>query len=164
MEGAFVGRAGQEGLAPEDQRKQPERVAALRRAEGEEAFVVAGEIEDRREIDLEELFGHRPGALVVEPPACAVGENTPTERARREIVDASQIAQHLGRWRRLLAGSPGVAVERTQPALGLHDRKTELVAPPLLGEAVGPALRRIVCKQQTVRHVRHAAGAQVLPS
>ena len=80
MEGARVGRARQEGLAPEDQREHLEPVAALRFGEGEQAVVVAGKIEERREIDLEELLGDRSRALVVEPPPRAVGENAPAER------------------------------------------------------------------------------------
>ena len=42
MEGARVGCAWQEGLAPEDQREHLEPVAALRLGEGEQAVVVAG--------------------------------------------------------------------------------------------------------------------------
>ena len=77
MEGPLVYRAGQEGLAPEDQREELEAVAPFRIVEGEEAVVVAGEVEDRREIDLEKLLGHRARALIIEPPARAVGESAP---------------------------------------------------------------------------------------
>ena len=59
MEGALIDRAGQEGLAPEDQREHLEAMTPRTVVEGEEAVVVAGEVEDRREIDLEELLGHR---------------------------------------------------------------------------------------------------------
>ena len=125
---------------------------------------MAGKVEERREIDLEELLGDRPRALVVEPPPRAVGENAPAEVAGGYIVDPPQVAQHLGRWRRLLAVPPGAAVERALPALGLHHCKAELVAPPFLGEAVGLALRRFVREQQAVRHVHPAVCAQVLLS
>ena len=164
MEGARVGCARQEGIAPEDQREHLEPVAALRFGEGEQAVVVAGKVEERSEFDLEELLRDRPRALVVEPPSRAVGENAPAEPARGHIVDASQVAQHLGRRGRLLAGSSGAAVERAQPALGLDHREPKLVALPLLGKAVGLALRRFVREQQAVRHVHPAVCAQVLLS
>ena len=138
MEGARVGRARQEGLAPEDQREHLQRVSAFRLVEGEQAVVVAGKIEDGREIDFEELLGDRPRALVVEPPPRAIGEDAPAEVAGGHIVDPPQVAQHLGRWRRLLAVPPGAAVERALPALGLHHRKAELVAPPFLGRSRWP--------------------------
>ena len=162
MEGARVGCARQEGIAPEDQREHLEPVAALRFGEGEQAVVVAGKVEERSEFDLEELLRDRPRALVVEPPPRTIGEDAPAEPARGYIVDPPQVAQHLGRRRRLLAGSSGAAVERAQPALGLHHCKAELVAPPFLGEAVGLALRCFVREQQAVRHVHPAVYAQVL--
>ena len=86
----------------------------------------------------------------------------PAQFAGGQIVDTPQIAQHLGRWRRFLAGSPGAAVERTLPALGLHHCKAVLVTPPVLGEGVGAALRRLVREQQTIRHVLPAGCAQIL--
>ena len=137
-------------------------MAPIRCGESEENVVVTREVEDCREIDLEELLGDRPGTLIVEPPPCAVGEKAPAEIAGCEIVDPAQIAQHLGGWRRLFAVLAGAAVERAQPALGLDDREAEPVALPVLGKAVGPVLRGHVREQQTVRHVLPAGCAQIL--
>ena len=134
-------------------------MTAFRLVERKQTVVVAGEVEDRREIDLEELLGDRPRALIVEAPSCAVGENAPAEPARGYIVDPPQVAQHLRRRGRLFAMPPGAAVEWTQPTLGLHNRKAELIAPPFLGEAVGLALRRFIREQQSVRHVHPAVCA-----
>ena len=139
-------------------------MTAFRLVERKQTVVVAGELEDRREIDLEELLRDRPRALVVEPPPRTIGEDAPAKVAGSHIVDPPQVAQHLGRWRRFLAVPPGAAVERALPAFGFDDRETELVALPLLGEAVGPALRRIVSEQQAVRHILPAVCAQVLLS
>ena len=164
MEGARVGCARQKGLAPEDQREHLEPVAALHRVERKQAVVMAGKVEERSEIHLEELLGDRPRALVVEPPPRAVGKNAPAEPARGYIVDPPQVAQHLRRRCCLLAMPPGAAVKRTQPTLGLHHCKAELVAPPFLGEAVGLALRRFIREQQAVRHVHPAVCVQVLLS
>lgn len=65
--------------------------------EGEQAFIVARYIKGRRKIDLEEVLGDRAFALVVEALAAAVGKHAPPEIASRQILDAAQIAQHLGR-------------------------------------------------------------------
>ena len=121
-----------------------------------------GEVEDRREIDLEEMLGDRARALVVEPPRSAISENAPAERARGQVVDPPQIAQHLGRRRRLLAALPRSAVERALPALGFHHRQAELVAPPFLGETVGAVLCLIVREQQAIGYILPAVWAQIL--
>ena len=108
--------------------------------EGEQAVIVAGEIEKRREIDFEEVLRDGPSTLVIEPPPCTVGEDAPSQLAGRQIVHAPKVAEHLSRGRVFLAPATGAAVERAQPALGLDDRETELIALPFLGEAIGTVL------------------------
>ena len=106
---------------------------------------MAGEIEGGCEVDLEELLGDRASALVVEPPARAVGEDPPAQGSGREVVHPPQVAEHLGRGShslRLAAGAP--AIEGLEPALGLDDRNPVLVAPPLLGEGIRTILRRLI--------------------
>ena len=66
-------------------------MAPIRCGESEENVVVTREVEDCREIDLEELLGDRPGTLIVEPPPCAVGEKAPAEIAGCKIVDPAQM-------------------------------------------------------------------------
>ena len=81
--------------------------------EGEQPLVVAGKIENRREIDFKELLRDGPGALVIEAPLGTVRKNPPAEFAGTQIVHAPKIAKHLGRRRVFLAPAAGAAVERT---------------------------------------------------
>ncbi|MCY3989445.1 MAG: hypothetical protein OXF94_12820 [Gammaproteobacteria bacterium] len=106
----------------------------------EQVVVVAGNIENCSEINLEELFGDRSRACVVQSPVRAVGENAPAELAGSQVVDSAEVTQHLGGWRGLLAPSPGAAVERTKPAFRLHNYFAVLVSRPFLGNLVGALL------------------------
>ena len=139
-------------------------MAARRLVEREQAFVVAGKAEDRREIDLEELLGDGKRALPVETPPRAVGEDSPADPARRQVVHAAKVAEHLGGRRRLrlLAAPSRPAVERAKPALRFDDGETEPVAPPFADDAVGAALRRVVGEQQPIGNVLATARRKVL--
>ena len=121
-------------------------MVSLSFGEGEQAVIVAGDIEKHREVDFEELLRDGPGTLIIESPPCAVGEDAPSQLAGSQIVYAPKVAEHLSRGCVFLAPAFGAAVERAQPALGLDDRETELVALPFFGEGVGAFLRRSVCE------------------
>ena len=140
VECARVGRTGKERLPPEDESKHLQPVTAIIFREGEKAFVMAREIEKSREIHLKKLLRDGTGALIVEPPPCAVGENAPAEFAGGQVVHTPKIAEHLGRGRGLLTPAPGAAIKWPAPALGLDDREAELIALPFLGKAVGAVL------------------------
>ena len=155
-------RVGQEGRAPERQREDLEPVAAGFRRGGEQVAARRRGVEERRQIELEELLGDGARALPVEPPAGAVGEDAPAQRAFRQVLHPPQVAEHLGRGRGFLAVPARAAVERAPPALGFDQRRAQPVALPLLGQGVGAGLRVFVGEQQAVRHVGAAAGAQVL--
>ena len=159
---ARVGVAGEERFPTEEQDEQLQTVTALGFGECEQVLVVAGKVEQRGKVDLEELFRDGPGALEIEPPARAIGQDAPAKMAGREIVHASQIAKHLGGGRDSLSPASGPAIEGPEPALGLDHRKSKLVTLPLLGEGVGAVLRRIVGEQQSVGNVFPAPGREVL--
>ena len=129
---------------------------------GEQAVVVPRNIENRREIYLEELFGDGPRACVVQTPVSAIGENAPAELAGGQIVDAPEVTQHLGGRRRLLAPSPGAAVERSKPSFRLHDCLAVFVASPVLSDLVGTLLCGSISEQQAVWHVFSSARRQIL--
>ena len=158
----LVGGVGQEGVPPEHQCEQPQPMAAATAVEGEQAVVVAGQVEHGGQVEFEELFRDGEGALVVETPLPAVGQDAPAQPARCEIVDAPQVPQHLGGRRRLFAATARAAVERAKQALRLDDRKPERVAFPLLGKPVGVVFGRVVGEQQAVGHVFAAARGEVL--
>ena len=162
MEGLPVRRAGHKGIPPEDKREYLQPVSPGIGRKGEQAVVVPRNIENRREIDFEELFGDGPRACVVQAPVRAIGENAPAELACGQIVDAPEVTQHLGGGRRFLAPSPGAAVERSKPSFRLHDSLAVFVAGPVFSDLVGPPLRLSVSEQQTVRYVFAAACRQVL--
>ena len=155
---ARVGGAGEEGFPAEEEDEQLEAVAAFGLGEREEAIVVAGEIENGREVDFEELLGDGPGSLIVQPPARAVRQDAPAKLSGGQVVHTPEIAEHLGRGRGPLLLVPGAAVDGPEPALGLDHRDPERVTPPLLPESVGPILRSVVGEQQPVGNVAPAPG------
>ena len=61
MEGTRVGRPGKKGFTTKEQYVQLQPMAALGLGEREEAIVVAGKIEDGRQVDFEELLRRRTG-------------------------------------------------------------------------------------------------------
>ena len=65
---ARIGRPRDERRPPEDEREHGEPVTTLVGREGKQPFVVAGEVEKRREVELEELLRDGPGSLIIEPP------------------------------------------------------------------------------------------------
>ena len=101
--------------------------------------------------------GSRP--LEVQPPTCAVGEDSPTHPSFRQVVGATQVAEHLRGRRDGLVGAP---VQAAQPPLRLDHRRADRVAGMLLAEFGGPALRAIVGEQEPVGHVPAAGGAEIL--
>ena len=70
--------------------------------------------------------------------------HAPVELAASQLVPAPKVDKHLSRVRVFLTPSPAAAGERVSPALGLDDRKTELIALPFIGEGVGVVLRHRV--------------------
>ena len=106
MERARVGRPGKESFAPEDEHEHLQPVVPLGFGEGEQAVIVSREIKERCEIDFEKLLRDRPGALIVEPPPGAIGENAPAEFAGGQVIHTPKIAKHLGRGRGLLSRLP----------------------------------------------------------
>ena len=56
VESTWVSRPGKESLAPKDEHEYLQPVMPFGFGESEQALVVAGEIENRREIDFKELF------------------------------------------------------------------------------------------------------------
>ena len=102
MKRARIGRPRDERRPPEDEREHGEPVTTLVGREGKQTFVVAGEVEERREVELEELLRDGAGSLIIEPPPGAVGEDAPAQRARGQVIDPPQVAQHLGRGRGVL--------------------------------------------------------------
>ena len=157
---SLVRRVGKEGIPPEHQPEHPEPVSPDIGRDG--VVAIARHPENRRQIKLEELFGDRARARVVQTPAGAVRQNAPPELAGGLVVDAAEVAQHLRRGRGLLAPPPGATVQRSKPPFRFHDREAVLVALPLLGEAVRPVLRGAVGEQQSVRHVFASARREVL--
>ena len=113
VESAWVSRPGKESLAPEDEHEYLHPMMTFGFGESEQALVMPGEIEKRREIDFKELLRDGPGTLVIEPPPCAVGKKTPAEFAGTQIVHAPKIAEHLSRGCVFLAPAAGATVERT---------------------------------------------------
>ena len=99
---------------------------------------------------------------MIEPPAPPVGEDAPPELAAGDAVHPAQIAQHLGRGRRLLAAAARLPVERSPPAFGFDDGEAEFVALPLVVEAVRPHPGLRALEQQAVRHVVASAQGEVL--
>ena len=102
LQGAFVqvaagGVAVGEGAAVEEQGEQLQGVAAFVRACLEQAIVVAGQAQRRRQVDFQKLVGHRPRPLPVQPPLGAVGEDSPTQAAVGQVVRPAQVAEHLRR-------------------------------------------------------------------
>ena len=100
--------------------------------------------------------------MVIEPPPGAVGKNAPAELAGGQVIHAPKIAQQLGRGGIFLAPTPGAAVERSEPALGLDNRESELITLPFLREAIGAVLRRSVPEQQAIGNVSPSVSGKVL--
>ena len=63
-----VGGIGHEGVPAEHERERLQPMAARRRVESEQPVVEAGNVQHRRQVDLEELLGNGQRALVIKPP------------------------------------------------------------------------------------------------
>ena len=147
VERPWVSRPSKESFAPKDEHEHLQPVIPLGFGEGEQAVIVSREIKKRCEIDFEKLLRNRPGALIVEPPPGAIGENAPAEFAGGQVIHTPKIAKHLGRWRGLLSPSPGAAVQWTPPALRLDDCEAELIALPVLSKTVRAVFSRVIREQ-----------------
>ena len=161
MKRAPVRGGGQKRVPTEEKDEHRQPVAAFGGIEREQALVVSGDVENRSEIDLAELLRDRAGTLVVEPPPRAVGEDAPAESSGCEVIDATEVPEHL-RGGSGLGVQVGAPVERKHPGLGLDDGEPQLVALPFLPEIVGAVLRRLVGEQQAVRYVIEAPRGEVL--
>ena len=72
-------------------------MAAYGLVEREQTVVVAGKVENGGQVEFEEPVGDGEGALVVETPLLTVGQNASAQLAGYEVLEAPQVAQHLGR-------------------------------------------------------------------
>ena len=100
-------------------------MASLCRIECEQTFVVARQVENGGQIEFEKLLGDGQGTLIVETPLLTVGQDAPTQLARREVVDPPQVAQHLAGRCGFFTAAARAAVERAKPALRLKDGDPE---------------------------------------
>ena len=82
VERARIGRPGKESFVPEDEHEHLKPMVSLRFGEGEQAVIVAGEIEKHREVDFEKLLRDGPRTLIIESPPCAVGKDAPAQLVR----------------------------------------------------------------------------------
>ena len=97
---------------PEDEHEHLKPMVSLSFGEGEQAVIVAREIEKHRKVDFEELLRDGPGTLIIESPLCAVGKDAPSQPAGCQIVHAPKVAEHLSRGCVFLAPAFGAPVER----------------------------------------------------
>ena len=152
-----VGVAPVEGVPPEEQHEQRERVGGLFRGRCEEGRRPG---ERRLEVHLEELVGDRAGVRVVEPPAGAVRQDPPAEPAAGDHARLREIAEHLG------GGGDPVrargAVEVEPPALRLDEADAGGVAVRLLVDAERLGLVGVAREEEAVRDVVMPAQAEVL--
>lgn len=162
-----AGGVGQEGGAAEEQNKQLQRMGAgggvIIGIEHQPVDEVHRLLAQRlAQINLEESFGHRRGALPIEPPQSTVGQDAPAQGAASQILHPAQIAQHLGGRNAAVRPAPLVlAVERSFPAFGFHHAKALAVA-LVMGQPRRRLQTRPVAEQQHVGHVAAALGRQVL--
>jgi hypothetical protein len=160
---------GKEGGPAEQGREQLEDVRAPDGIVGEgvgplveQIGSAARAIEHLPEIDLEKVLRDRQGALEVEPPVAAVGEDAPAQAAGGHVVHPAQVAQHLRGGHAVLALAAGVlAIENPVPALRLDDAEPMPEAPPRI-ERRRVRLRFGAAEQQRVGNVVARLGRQVL--
>ena len=146
-----VPRLGQKGGAAEELEEQ---LQAVSRWQFIEFALRPRYVQQRGEVDLEELFGTRAGVLPVQPPDHAVGQQAPLDAAVGDDVDAAQVAQHLRRRRARIERIDGfTAIERTAPAFGLEDRKAVAIAPVVLRFGYRTRLGCRVREQEAIGHV-----------
>ena len=162
MQRAPVRGVRQKGGTPEEHGEELARATAVGFGEGERRIVGAGQAEHRGQVDLEELFGDRARALMIQSPLRAVGQHAPAQPAVGEVVGAAQIAQHLRGWGQGFPAAPGGAVERAAPAFRLYQRRADGVPRRPFGQSDGAGLGRGVREQQAVRHIGTARGTQLL--
>jgi hypothetical protein len=81
MEGSGVNPTGQKRLAAKNQSKDLEPMTAVIFGKGEKAVVVAGQVQDGRQIKFKELFGNGPGTGKIKPPLGTIGQDTPAQLA-----------------------------------------------------------------------------------
>jgi len=163
MEGARIARRAKKRLTPEDKEENPQPMPPFGIGQGKEPAIVIFDPKDRREVDLEELLGDGASALVVEPPSAAVGEHAPAQLSGSKILNAPQIAQHLGRGGSSFFAAPsGSTIERTAPSFGFDNGETEFVAPPFFARKVGLSLGGGVFEEKAVGHVFTAFRREVL--
>ncbi len=157
VEATAIGPQLDERGAAEHERENAEPVVARALVALGQQVGERGSIDQARQVDLEIFLQARLGALVVEPPQPAVGENAPLNAPVGERLGARQVAKHLARWHLALdVALPcalGGAVKRAVPALVLDDRDavTEPRVLPGLGERA--RLRGRIREQKHVGNV-----------
>ncbi len=158
--------ANNKSFAPKQDEKQAERVVSPLRIVGQGIWqpvqkieLAAAKTQRLAEIDLKKVFGDRYCALKIKSPNAAVGQDSPTQSAARNVVDPAQIVQHLRRRRTGFVPAPLLfAVERAAPALRLDYRQSMLEPLEVFSLSFGESEGRLVGKQKCVGDVRPAFG------
>ena len=84
-------RVGKKGIPPEGEEERLEPVTlqlVIHR-------ILTVLVENRSEIDLEELFGDRSRPCNIEAPLTTIGQDAPAQLSSCHIIGASDVAQHL---------------------------------------------------------------------
>jgi hypothetical protein len=92
VEGAAL-FGGDEGNAAENEQEQPQCMVGGEIARIEQIGSAARKTEDLAEIDFKEILCWRQGALPVESPEPAIGEDAPAERAACDVFGAPKICR-----------------------------------------------------------------------
>ncbi|MEQ1615334.1 MAG: hypothetical protein ABL904_21495 [Hyphomicrobiaceae bacterium] len=122
-------------MLAEHQNEQPQRVCRRQPFFGafDEIEFVTREFQRFGKIKFEVVFRDRQGALEVEAPFFAVGEDAEANLAGRLHIDTAEVLHHLHGWHAILMRVAFVgAVQGAAPTLGLSDCKAVLVALPLI--------------------------------
>ena len=78
MEGARISPRRHECLAAEHKVEDLQPVTAISLIEREKPVIVPWQVQDRGDVEFEELLGYRSRTREIQPPLRAVGQNAPT--------------------------------------------------------------------------------------
>ena len=95
MEGARIGSGRQKRFPAKYQREDAQGMASLLVIQLEQAIAMAGDSQDGRKVEFEELFGHGARTGIVQPPPIAIRQDAPTQIAGGQVINTSQITEHL---------------------------------------------------------------------
>lgn len=121
----FVAPTFRQGVLDERRRctlPKDERLAAEQQEERVQPVVAL--VQQRSEIRLEVAAGARSGAVIVQPPDTAIGQDAPADTAVRDGLRCGQVAEDLTvRRAALYRIAPVAAVERKPEAFALFDQQ-----------------------------------------